>query len=60
MQSAHPHKNHLIHLEPAVAQFIAQIANSKHKSMDEIVNAWLKKDIMKSQSVDFEKFFYIS
>ncbi|RKZ67356.1 MAG: hypothetical protein DRQ99_06975 [Candidatus Parabeggiatoa sp. nov. 3] len=53
----HPatHKNRLIHLEPAVAQFIAQIANNKHKSMDEIVNAWLKKDIGNSQSLDFEK-----
>jgi len=44
-------KNPLIHLEPAVAQFIAQIANNKHKSMDEIVNAWLKKDIQWVESV---------
>ena len=45
------HKHPLIHLEPAVAQFIDQIANNKHKSMDEIVNAWLKKDIQWVESV---------
>jgi hypothetical protein len=43
--------NRSIHLEPAVAKFISQMALKKHKSMDEIVNVWLKKDIELIESV---------
>lgn len=43
--------NQSIHLEPAVAKFISQMALKKHKSMDEIVNVWLKKDIELIESV---------
>jgi len=39
-----------IYLEPAVAKLINKIALKKHKSMDEIVNAWLKKYLELGQS----------
>jgi hypothetical protein len=34
-----------IYLDPSVAEFINQIAVKKSKSINEIVNAWLKRDI---------------
>jgi len=43
--------NRPIYLEPAVAKFINQMALKKHKSIDEIVNVWLKKDIELIESV---------
>jgi len=43
IQSPYPDLNQSIILEPAVAQLIKQIALEQQKSMDEIVNTWLKK-----------------
>ncbi|EDN66861.1 hypothetical protein BGP_1280 [Beggiatoa sp. PS] len=43
IQSPNPDLNQSILLEPAVAQLIKQIALKQQKSMDEIVNSWLKK-----------------
>ncbi|TGN99728.1 hypothetical protein PN36_34800 [Candidatus Thiomargarita nelsonii] len=40
-----------IYLEPAVAKFIKEIAVFKKTSLDEIVNAWLKRDIELIESV---------
>jgi hypothetical protein len=40
-----------IYLEPAVAKFIKEIAVNKKTSLDEIVNAWLKRDIELIESV---------
>jgi hypothetical protein len=33
-----------IYLEPSVAEFISKIAVKKSKSINDVVNAWLKKD----------------
>ena len=43
-----------IYLEPTVAKLINQIALKKHKSMGEIVNAWLKKDLELGQNQEYQ------
>jgi hypothetical protein len=48
--------NQPIYLEPMVAKFINQMALKKHKSMDEIVNVWLKKDIEAKQRTNLTGF----
>jgi len=40
-----------IYLEPSVAEFISQIAVKKSKSINDIVNAWLKRDIELIESI---------
>jgi hypothetical protein len=40
-----------IYLDPSVADFISQIALKKSISINDIVNAWLKKDIELIESI---------
>ena len=40
-----------VYLEPAVANFIQQIALKRNTTLGELVNIWLKKDIELIESV---------
>ncbi len=40
-----------IYLDPSVAEFISQIAVKKSRRINDIVNAWLKRDIELIESI---------